>query len=99
MIPFNQVSYIESLKAIKRKLEGQLLSVLVGAGFSKNVDPDLFPSWWELLTKMVKSTRDKLIEEEYELLKAATPATSIIEPYEKFLKRKIEQYINRVGPL
>lgn len=43
-----QSDQIIQLKKLKGKLENQNMSVLVGAGFSKNIS-SIFPSWWELL--------------------------------------------------
>jgi len=45
--------YLQYVNKIKEALKGGKISVLVGAGFSKNVDLK-FPSWDELLTPLVK---------------------------------------------
>ncbi|WP_185963131.1 hypothetical protein [Flavobacterium gawalongense] len=42
-------STIEFLKELRRKLHSHHMSALIGAGFSKNADPNLFPSWSQLI--------------------------------------------------
>ncbi|MCD2424410.1 SIR2 family protein [Niabella pedocola] len=45
-------SQIQNIQALRTKLAGRKMSLLVGAGFSKNVSSE-FPSWSELLTNLV----------------------------------------------
>jgi hypothetical protein len=47
--------YRKYLNIIKGKLQKKEMSVLVGAGFSKSADSK-FPSWYELLTDLVKES-------------------------------------------
>jgi hypothetical protein len=89
------MEYDKVLKEIKSKLSNQALSALVGAGFSKNFDPSIFPSWWELITDMVKEYSEGSIKQEYDQLNANTGKLE----YSEFLKLRIDQYIQDVGPL
>jgi hypothetical protein len=85
---------IQYLKNIKKRLQTQELSVMVGAGFSKNVNNDLFPSWWQLLADMVKCMHEKAYEEDYDRLPKKSRIT-----YKEFLENRIDRYIKQAGPL
>ncbi|KAA6329562.1 hypothetical protein EZS27_021644 [termite gut metagenome] len=87
----------EQLQALKSKLHSHKMSVLVGSGFSKNVDKDKFLSWDELLKDMV------LYLYEDDILKKKGDR---IDFFEKKIKKIIEkegyleivsQYIKRKG--
>lgn len=86
---------IEYLKRMKSKLQSQEMSVMVGAGFSKNVNEDLYPSWWELLADMVKHMHGKKFEDEYAQIKPASKRPD----HKIYIKNKIDLYINETGPL
>lgn len=58
-----QVSSLDLLKQLKDEYAKKNVSVLVGAGFSKNAIPS-FPSWDELLLPIVK----ELYSDEFEAL-------------------------------
>jgi len=86
---------IEYLKRIKSKLKSQEMSVMVGAGFSKNVNNDLYPSWWQLLADMVKHMHGKKFEEEYNHIKQGPRRID----RKTFIENKINMYIDETGPL
>lgn len=86
---------IEYLKRMKIKLRAQEMSVMVGAGFSKNVNDDLYPSWWQLLADMVRHMHGKKFEEEYEQIRPASKKPD----HKKFIENKINVYIDETGPL
>jgi len=88
-------SVISYLKEIKEKLLSQEMSVIVGAGFSKNVNNDLYPSWWQLLADMVRYMHGKKIEREYEHLKSSKRK----EDKKAFTEGRINDFINEIGPL
>lgn len=57
------MSQIQNLKDLRNKLAGRKMSLLVGAGFSKNVSPN-FPDWAELLNQLVYELyRDEIDEQ------------------------------------
>lgn len=85
--------YVKLLSNLKIKLEKEDMSVLIGAGFSKNVDKDIFPSWWELIFDMVKEY------EEEEEVKNKFVAQSKEKEFKEYLKNKIDQHINTLGTL
>jgi len=81
---------IVALKNIKSKLENRQMSVLVGAGFSKNVH-DYFPSWSELLFDMAYFLHSKDAEKKFaSQRKKATDK-------ENFIKEQVTEFINQVG--
>jgi transposase-like protein len=89
--------YPQYLKTLKQKLDGQAMSVLIGAGFSKNFNKDVFPNWWELIFDMVRDGLETEIADKYKQLypKLRTKGKA----YEQFLKNRVEKYIENVGPL
>jgi len=86
---------IEFLKRMKAKLKSQEMSVMVGAGFSKNVNNDLYPSWWQLLADMVLHMHGKKFEAEYKQIRPVSKRPN----RKKFLENKINVYIDETGPL
>lgn len=87
---------IKQLKLLKEKLENQKMSVLIGAGFSKNVS-HIFPSWWELLFDMTYFLFQSEIEEAYENI--VNSKRGIHNKKEDFVKDKINYYISTNGYL
>lgn len=53
---------IQLLNELRTKLENREMSVLIGSGFSKNVDSELFPSWGGLLYDMTYLLYQKEID-------------------------------------
>ncbi|TDQ11522.1 SIR2 family protein [Pedobacter metabolipauper] len=47
-------SYNQKLENLRKNLKNQSLSILIGAGFSKNANKDMFPTWWGLLKDMAE---------------------------------------------
>jgi len=84
-----QKQNIEQLKILKSKLHAHKMSVLIGAGFSKNVDKD-FLSWKELLEDIVRFLYGNEIKDKYLLLKQ-----KINE--EDFVKNEIQKIIDKEG--
>lgn len=82
---------IAAIEHIKRKLDLNEMSVLVGAGFSKNIDSHVFLSWWELLRPMVLF----LFEDEIEL--AYNSIVSYRKSKKDFIDERIKFYINKIG--
>lgn len=92
--------YIRALEQIKQKLKKQELSVLVGAGFSKNVNNDIFLNWEQLLSEIVEELYELEIENSYNLYQSVK-----LENVEKRLSRVeysehyIKKILNREGYL
>lgn len=87
------LSLVTSLKKIRTKMHAQELSVLVGAGFSKNLDSDKFPSWWQLLNNMVVQIHQKEYDDAF--VKSGRAETD--KP--AFLEDLANRFIDSVGPL
>lgn len=58
------MEYKKSLRELRSKLVNNQMSVMVGAGFSKNVSA-MFPSWAELLKDLLKESYGAMLEREY----------------------------------
>lgn len=82
-------NYIEALEKIKKELHRGGTSVLVGAGFSKNINHSAFPDWRELLRDIVF----ELFEHEIKLLFDSTKFIT----EEEFDSYCIDYYLNKVG--
>ncbi len=91
MTTYHPDNQIHQLKEFKRKLESKQMSVLVGAGFSKNTH-SIFPLWGDLLYDMVIFLQGINFEEEYE----AIPKRKRIRK-EDFINEKVSKYINDIG--
>ena len=93
-------SIVDHLKDLKAKLHSNRMSVLIGAGFSKNVDNKRFLLWGELLKDMVLFLYKDEIEEKLKTTK--TKQESQKELIEKIIDREgyleiVSQYIKRKG--
>jgi hypothetical protein len=86
-------SPLQNLKDLKRKLDSGQMSVLVGAGFGKNID-SMFPSWWELLFDMAYFLYGKKIEESYLAISVKKRGDK-----QKYVDDKITDFIEKVGYL
>lgn len=84
---------ITAIELIKRKLDLNEMSVLVGAGFSKNIDSNAFLSWWELLKPMVLF----LFEDEIELDYNSMASRRYKKSKNDFINERIKFYINKIG--
>ena len=91
-MPLN--STIELLKELRRKLHSHHMSALIGAGFSKNVDSDLFPSWSQLIYDMAYFLEGKTIETNFSLL-----PKSLQSDKDEYIKNEINSFIERIGYL
>jgi hypothetical protein len=89
-------NYKHLLKELKNKLDKGEMSTLIGAGFSKNVDPS-FPDWAELIHEMVHSTESRRIEKEFASRFPKVKLTSQI--YKDYLWKEIRSFIDQTGPL
>lgn len=89
-------NYTAHLKALAKEYSSENVSLLIGAGFSKNALSD-FPSWGELLTDMIMEMyREKFINNPDKFV--------IINPHvrklnKNFKKEKVQEIINEVGYL
>ena len=87
------LSSVQNLKDLKSKLDGGQMSVLVGAGFGKNID-QMFPSWWELLYDMAYFLYGKEIEEIYLNIPIRKRGDK-----QKFIDEEVTYVIEKVGYL
>lgn len=84
---------ITAIERIKRKLDLNEMSVLVGAGFSKNIDPKAFLSWWELLKPMVLF----LFEDDIELAYNSIANSKKKKSWANFVDDQVYYYIKKIG--
>jgi len=84
---------IQQIKKLKEKLENQKMSVLVGAGFSKNVST-IFPSWWELLFDAAYFLYGNDIVNAYMTSNVSKTITK-----KDYIKQEISKHIDTVGYL
>lgn len=90
----NESSVIAHLKELKRNLLLDNVSVLVGAGFSKNVSSE-FLSWEELLKDLVIDLFGEEIDRDYVLLKEGVKNISL----DAFRTERVKFYIRKNGYL
>jgi hypothetical protein len=90
-----ETPYIKYLKNMKAKLQAQEMSVMIGAGFSKNVDNNLYPTWWGLLRDMVTLMHGRKFQTDYEQIRPPSKRPVIKD----FMNEQCDRYINEVGPL
>jgi regulator of replication initiation timing len=89
----------EHLVVLRDRLRSRTMSVLVGAGFSKNVSNDLFPNWNQLLRKLVISFKGANILKQYRSLKTDYTIQAEDPNFEKFLDLEVSTYIEANGYL
>lgn len=87
---------INQLKRIKEKLNSQKLSVLVGAGFSKNVSY-LFPDWWELIYDIAYDSFKSEISDSYFIYLSSLKSKSNSVTEKEFIEKKVGEIIEREG--
>jgi len=93
----NTNEYHGYLKTLKQKLDGQAMSLLIGAGFSKNFNKDVFPNWWELIFDMVREGLETELTDRYKQIYPKGRINGKV--YDQFLKDRIEKHIENIGPL
>ncbi|MGN6647838.1 MAG: SIR2 family protein, partial [Cytophaga sp.] len=84
-------SNINQLKALKQKLSNQEMSVLIGAGFSKNIS-DIFPSWWQLLFDLTYFLFKDDIEQSYIGLPSKNRKNK-----SDYINQRVDHYIKKLG--
>lgn len=92
------INYPTILEQLRHQLALQNISVLVGAGFSKNAHPKLYPSWWQLLVDMVAKINEGQYALDFENKTGKKPEEAK-EDYSEFLKEKVGPYIEQTGYL
>lgn len=91
-----ETDVLKQLAELRRLYQSSRVSVMVGAGFSKNACPD-FPSWNELLYDMVMEMFQGEIEAAYLRFLKFSPTTKI--SLDVFTKDEVNRIITRIGPL
>ena len=89
---------INQIKKIREKLELKNLSVLIGAGFSKNVS-NMFLDWNSLLYDLVKELYEPEIIDSYNSYLASLKKKTKSKSKMEFYNCKIEEIINKIGYL
>lgn len=87
---------LEQLAELRNQYQNSQVSVMVGAGFSKNACPD-FPSWNELLYDMVIEMYQGEIEAAYLRFLKLNPGTKM--SLDVFKIEEAKRIITRIGPL
>ena len=87
---------IEHLSKLREKYGQHRVSVMVGAGFSKNACKD-YPSWNELLYDMVVELYQDDINAAYKWFLSLNPFTKT--SIDIFTKKEVERIISKTGPL
>lgn len=87
---------LKQLAELRRQYQSNRVSVMVGAGFSKNACPD-FPSWNELLYDMVVEMFQGEIEAAYLRSLKLSPSTK--KSLDVFTTEEANRIITRIGPL
>lgn len=95
----NKTEYEEDLKKIRKKLHDGSLSVMVGAGFSKNAN-DNFPNWNQLMESLVINLYKQEIFRNYKLFNTVPNDVDSFEKLpEDYLNNEIKIIIERETPL
>ena len=84
-------SHLESLKSLYQK---GLVSVMIGAGFSKNVCAK-YPNWNELLSDLVIELYERSIITEYDMRKNSIPGFNV--SFDDFKNEYIKEIIEQNG--
>lgn len=87
---------LEQLSELKKQYQKGHVSVMVGAGFSKNACPE-FPSWNELLYDMVEEMYQGDMEAAFLRFLKLNPSSEM--RYDEFKKDEKDRIISRIGPL
>ena len=89
-------SVVEQLKKLRNKYHNGLVSVIVGAGFSRNACEE-YPLWQDLLYDMVVDLYKEEIATSYLRYRELNP--NIKKSLGEFTKEEVPQIISRVGYL
>ncbi|PUZ21297.1 hypothetical protein DCC81_25140 [Chitinophaga parva] len=92
------MDYSKVLEQLQQRLKNKSLSVLVGAGFSKNVHNKLFLSWWELLDKMVRRMNHNVYTAAFERISGIKP-TEDEDKFNGFVTSEVNQYLEQTDYL
>lgn len=84
------------LNQIRDLYRNKSLSIMVGAGFSKNAIQD-YPSWNEMLYDLVIDLHKRDIDKEWDLYRKVIHGPYL--PEGTFIKNKVDEYISTVGYL
>ena len=87
---------IEHLSRLRDKYGQHRVSVMVGAGFSKNACT-IYPSWNELLYDMVVELYQEDINAAFKWYLSLNPLTK--NSIDVFTKKEVERIISKTGPL
>lgn len=87
---------IEHLSKLREKYRQHRVSVMVGAGFSKNACT-VYPSWDELLYDMVVELYQEDINVAFKWYLSLNPLTK--NSIDVFTKKEVERIISKTGPL
>lgn len=87
---------INQLSVLKEKYQKHVVSVLVGAGFSKNACP-AFPSWNELLYDMIVEMYQEEIESAFIRFQSLNPLITVSRA--KFKEKESHRISSRIGYL
>jgi len=93
-----EITQITKIREIREKLELRNLSVLIGAGFSKNVS-NMFPNWSSLLYDLVKELYEPEINDSYNTYLASLNKKTKSVSKMEFRNFKITEIINKIGYL
>ncbi|WP_375587779.1 SIR2 family protein [Flagellimonas aurea] len=88
---------IQLLNELRIKLENREMSVLIGSGFSKNVDMQLFPSWGGLLYDMIYQLYQNEIDTAWQRYSKSNGPTASSK--ESFYDNQIKYYSESIGYL
>lgn len=91
-------NYETEIKELRQKLKNKDLSILVGAGFSKNVHSKLFLSWGELLDKMVRRMNVRNYAAAYERQTGKKPKDTN-KKYQSYIQDQVNQYLEQTDYL
>ena len=87
---------ISQIKKIKEKLNNQKLSVLIGAGFSRNVS-NIFPLWWNLIYDIAFDLfKAEIKDSHYTYIASLKSKTKAINE-KSFTEEKVSEIIDREG--
>lgn len=91
-----EYNVLQQLAELRKLYQNNRVSVMVGAGFSKNACPD-FPSWNELLRDMIKDMYQSEIEAAYLRYLKLSPNSKM--SLDVFKQEEADRIINKKGPL
>lgn len=96
MNPLKTDNKISNLKALGKEYSAENVSLLIGAGFSKNAHPD-FPNWNQLLSDMIIELYNGRFADSSSRVIKKGPHKAVVN--KEFRKQKIQEIIDEVGYL